>query len=476
MLSYIYEQMFKNKTNQDRRRNLEKSFHQLTVKENYDVKDCSPSLKNLHNRTPKVKRLSKAFEKIDGEYHKKCNWWLDTMTPPPPPLIRVDCVQSKVCNQLMDILEHPKLELSVDVNVKKLLLLERKYVSAMGFMIRNYVNIVDYSRDSQPLEIRWKLQLLFGNMREIYEFHKTKFLPKLLACYGDVEQIAELFISSINDDSFYNYVSHLIVEKSSENWRKFCGKLFKELHKNYGIAFRFNPMEHLLEYKKFLREISSCLHNDFDKNHQQIVAIFDAENCLQKLIDQVMNASFVHKITEINQVSIETQNKLKTMIESNEETIPLFLVPRKDCFYGYCQPINIMKLGKFLKLDKISMRSSDCKGFQDAHFFVFERCLIYTVASQDSFLFTGNFWLKTTQVGSIYNVRKGFYHITLKDRYRTVILETSSLLDLIIELKAKSDKDPYDIPKIFLSEKQLKTLYKLIERDSNKQLKLNSYY
>lgn len=128
-----------------------------------------------------------------------------------------------------------------------------------------------------------------------------------------------------------------------------------------------------------------------------------------------------------------------------------------------------MKLGKFLKLDKISMRSSDYRGSHEAHFFVFERCLIYTVALNDSFLFHGCFWLKTTDVGSVFNAKKCINHLQLKDWYRTVVLETPSLIDLTIELKDKSDLDPYEIPNIFLSQKQLKSFLKSIDCESESQ-------
>lgn len=125
-----------------------------------------------------------------------------------------------------------------------------------------------------------------------------------------------------------------------------------------------------------------------------------------------------------------------------------------------------MKLGKFLKLEKISMRLSDFVGSHRSHFFVFERCLIYTLAIRDSFLFTGIFWLKTTDVGSVFDRTSCTDFVTLRDQYRTVVLETPALFDLIKDLKAKSDKDVHEIPKIFLSEKQLKKLFKMMDRAS----------
>lgn len=65
--------MFKNNTTKEIKCNLNKTITLLTVKETYDVKDCSPILKNLHNRPPKVKRLTNLFEKTTGEFNNVIN-------------------------------------------------------------------------------------------------------------------------------------------------------------------------------------------------------------------------------------------------------------------------------------------------------------------------------------------------------------------------------------------------------------------
>ena len=61
--------MFKKQNVKEQQSSVEKNFMNLSVKVKYDVKDCSPNLKNLHNRTPKVKRLSNIFDTDALEFH-----------------------------------------------------------------------------------------------------------------------------------------------------------------------------------------------------------------------------------------------------------------------------------------------------------------------------------------------------------------------------------------------------------------------
>lgn len=69
MFSEMIKQMFKKQSSKEHILTKNKSFMDLSFDVKYDVKDCSPNLKNLHNRSPKVKRLSKVFDKDALEFH-----------------------------------------------------------------------------------------------------------------------------------------------------------------------------------------------------------------------------------------------------------------------------------------------------------------------------------------------------------------------------------------------------------------------
>ena len=248
--------------------------------------------------------------------------------------------QNSTPSLLLNKLE-PKEDLKIDVLISKLQRMEQKYVNEMEFAMNNYVQVVDDSIYWKNEAHRCQKQQLFGNLRKIYKFHKNNFQPRLVGCGDDVKKLAQIFISSIDYGSFYCYVTHAIVEKSSEKWRRLYRKIFDQFYYKCGRGIRFHPMEHLLEYKNILHEISSELYKAYDANFQLIVIMIAAKNSLQNLINQVVNGSFVVRIVEVGEVSINVQMELKAITEEKfEENIDLFLVPREDCFYGYRQPVN----------------------------------------------------------------------------------------------------------------------------------------
>lgn len=69
MFSDIVKQIFKKPNAKDKKSNVDQNFLDLSVKVKCDVKDCSPSLKSLHNRTPKVKRFTNIFDTAAMEFN-----------------------------------------------------------------------------------------------------------------------------------------------------------------------------------------------------------------------------------------------------------------------------------------------------------------------------------------------------------------------------------------------------------------------
>lgn len=260
-----------------------------------------------------------------------------------PPRKKRTALQYSTPSLLLDILE-PNEDLDIDYSIKKLQQLEQNYVNELQFAMDNYVQVVDDSIYWKNKTYRWQKQQLFGNLRKIYKFHKYNFQPRLLGCGEDVEKLAQLFISSVDHGSFYCYVSHAMVEKSAEKWRSWYRKIFDQFYTKCGRGYCFHPMAHLVGYKKLLHEISTELHKSFDTNFQLIVAMFSAENSLQNLIDQALNASFVERIVEVREVLMNVHMEVKAKVEETEENIDLFLVPREDCFYGYRQPVNLITI------------------------------------------------------------------------------------------------------------------------------------
>lgn len=98
--------------------------------------------------------------------------------------------------------------------IKELLENEQSYVDSLERGIKNYVGALDKS--DIPKTLRGQKFRIFGNVENIYKFHKFEFLPKLIECNENVSEIADTFISYLQKDYFYGYVLYAINSKKSE--------------------------------------------------------------------------------------------------------------------------------------------------------------------------------------------------------------------------------------------------------------------
>lgn len=78
---------------------------------------------------------------------------------------------------------------------------------------------MDSFEDSQinfPLGLRGKNREIFGNMRQIYQFHKNELFPKLRSVQSDSMEVANIFNTLIDQNYFYCYVSYASNKKQSD--------------------------------------------------------------------------------------------------------------------------------------------------------------------------------------------------------------------------------------------------------------------
>lgn len=91
---------------------------------------------------------------------------------------------------------------------------EESYVDCLETGMLNYMSALD--TNELPLSLRGQKYRIFGNIQNLYEFHKTIFLPQLIKCSNDVEQLTELFTTFMQRDSFYGYVLYALNRRKSE--------------------------------------------------------------------------------------------------------------------------------------------------------------------------------------------------------------------------------------------------------------------
>lgn len=104
----------------------------------------------------------------------------------------------------------PKLNNIIQELIEK----EQSYVDCLKTGMLNYMSALD--TNDLPLSLRGQKYRIFGNIQNFYDFHKNIFLPQIIKCSQDVEQLGELFTSYIQRDSFYGYVLYALNRRKSE--------------------------------------------------------------------------------------------------------------------------------------------------------------------------------------------------------------------------------------------------------------------
>ncbi|XP_043538007.1 rho guanine nucleotide exchange factor 25-like isoform X3 [Chiloscyllium plagiosum] len=69
---------------------------------------------------------------------------------------------------------------------------EKLYVTDLGFIVEGY--IATMNEKGVPEDMKGKDKIVFGNIHQIYEWHKNYFLAELKKCLEEPERLAELFI------------------------------------------------------------------------------------------------------------------------------------------------------------------------------------------------------------------------------------------------------------------------------------------
>ncbi|XP_048379591.1 rho guanine nucleotide exchange factor 25-like isoform X4 [Stegostoma tigrinum] len=69
---------------------------------------------------------------------------------------------------------------------------EKLYVTDLGFIVEGY--IATMNEKGVPEDMKGKDKIVFGNIHQIYEWHKNYFLAELEKCLEEPERLAELFI------------------------------------------------------------------------------------------------------------------------------------------------------------------------------------------------------------------------------------------------------------------------------------------
>ncbi|XP_047440142.1 rho guanine nucleotide exchange factor 25 isoform X2 [Mugil cephalus] len=147
------------------------------------------------------------------------------------------------------------LEKSIYV-LTELIETERLYVDDLGLIVQGYMSTM--ASQGVPEDMRGKDRIVFGNIHQIYDWHKDYFLGELEKCVGDPDSLAELFIK--HERRLHMYVVYCQNKPKSEHIvSEYIETYFEELRQQLGHRLQLNdllikPVQRIMKYQLLLKD------------------------------------------------------------------------------------------------------------------------------------------------------------------------------------------------------------------------------
>jgi len=151
--------------------------------------------------------------------------------------------------------------------IKELLTTERDYVTDLSNLIDKFMEGIKRNEIPMPQDMVGKEMIVFGNVQQIYEWHKSTFFPDLEKCLSEPPNyIAQLFIKYEN--RFQMYVKYCENKPKSEfivsEYDTYFEELRQKLNQKLNIQdLLIKPIQRIMKYQLMLKEIRKFM----DKEH-----------------------------------------------------------------------------------------------------------------------------------------------------------------------------------------------------------------
>uniref|UniRef100_A0A671TIN1 Rho guanine nucleotide exchange factor 25 n=1 Tax=Sparus aurata TaxID=8175 RepID=A0A671TIN1_SPAAU len=147
------------------------------------------------------------------------------------------------------------LEKSIYV-LTELIETERLYVEDLGLIVQGYMATM--ANQGVPEDMKGKDRIVFGNIHQIYDWHKDYFLGELEKCVGDPDSLAELFIK--HERRLHMYVVYCQNKPKSEHIvSEYIETYFEDLRQQLGHRLQLNdllikPVQRIMKYQLLLKD------------------------------------------------------------------------------------------------------------------------------------------------------------------------------------------------------------------------------
>ncbi|XP_063149974.1 rho guanine nucleotide exchange factor 25 isoform X1 [Candoia aspera] len=174
--------------------------------------------------------------------------------------------------------------------LRELIETEKMYVEDLGQIVEGYM--VTMNTRGIPEGMKGKDKIIFGNIHQIYDWHKDYLLKQLEKCLEDPDLLAELFIK--HERRLHMYVVYCQNKPKSEHIvSEFIDTYFEELKQELGHRLQLNdllikPVQRIMKYQLLLKDFLKY-YSKAGKDTEQLEKAVEVMCFVPKRCNDMMN-------------------------------------------------------------------------------------------------------------------------------------------------------------------------------------------
>uniref|UniRef100_A0A3B5BJV3 non-specific serine/threonine protein kinase n=1 Tax=Stegastes partitus TaxID=144197 RepID=A0A3B5BJV3_9TELE len=147
--------------------------------------------------------------------------------------------------------------LSLSYVLLELVETERDYVRDLGSVVEGYMSRM--KEEGVPDDMRGKDKIVFGNIHQIYDWHKDFFLGELEKCLEDPDRLAPLFVKQ--ERRLHMYIVYCQNKPKSEHIvSEYIDTYFEDLKQRLGHRLQLTdllikPVQRIMKYQLLLKDL-----------------------------------------------------------------------------------------------------------------------------------------------------------------------------------------------------------------------------
>uniref|UniRef100_A0A669P9B8 Trio Rho guanine nucleotide exchange factor n=1 Tax=Phasianus colchicus TaxID=9054 RepID=A0A669P9B8_PHACC len=207
-------------------------------------------LAHKHKKSREVRKSADAGSQKDSD---------DSAATPQDETVEEVCVPGSclqcVSVSLIDLRSETCLKLYIYV-LQELVETERDYVRDLGYVVEGYMALM--KEDGVPDDMKGKDKIVFGNIHQIYDWHRDFFLGELEKCLEDPEKLGSLFVK--HERRLHMYIVYCQNKPKSEHIvSEYIDTFFEDLKQRLGHRLQLTdllikPVQRIMKYQLLLKD------------------------------------------------------------------------------------------------------------------------------------------------------------------------------------------------------------------------------